>query len=71
MAQVAKVIELVGTSPTGWQDAVEVAVQEAAKTIRNISGVEVSNMTADVRDNKIVSWRATVKIAFAIERSGE
>jgi flavin-binding protein dodecin len=67
MTHVAKVIELVGTSSTSWQDAAEVAVREAAKTIRNITGVEVTNMTAEVEANRIVQWRATVKIAFGIE----
>lgn len=67
MAHVAKVIELVGSSSSSWQDAVQQAVTEASKTLRNISGVEVTNMTAQVENNQIVSWRATVKIAFGIE----
>ncbi len=67
MTHVAKVIELVGTSSTSWQDAAEAAVREAAKTIRNITGVEVTNMTAEVEADRIVQWRATVKIAFGIE----
>jgi len=67
MSQVAKVIELVGSSPNSWQDAVEVAVREASKTIRHISGVEVTNMTAEVTGDRITNWRATVKVVFAIE----
>jgi dodecin len=67
MSQVAKVIELVGTSQIGWQDAVETAVREAAKTLRHISGVEVTNMTAEVQNNSIIAWRVTVKIAFSLE----
>lgn len=67
MSQVAKVIELVGTSDRGWQDAVEVALAQAAKTIRHITGVEVTHMTAEVQDQRITQWRVTVKIAFGIE----
>lgn len=67
MSQVAKVIELVGSSPNSWQDAVEVAVREASKTIRHISGVEVTNMTAEIEGDRITNWRATVKVVFAIE----
>lgn len=67
MAQVAKVIELVGTSQTSWQDAIEAAVREASKTIRHITGVDVLHMTADVEGDRIVTWRVTVKIAFGIE----
>ncbi|NLE50168.1 MAG: dodecin domain-containing protein [Chloroflexi bacterium] len=67
MAQVAKVIELVGTSPTSWQDAVEAAVREASKTIRHITGVDILHTTADVEGDRITTWRVTVKIAFGIE----
>jgi len=67
MSQVAKVIQLVGSSETSWQDAVEVAVREASKTIRHISGVDVVSMTADVEGERVTRWRVTVRIAFAIE----
>lgn len=69
MAQVAKVIELVGSSATSWQDAVEVALREASQTLHGISGIEVTNLTAEVQNNQITAWRATVKIAFGIERT--
>ena len=45
---VYKVIELVGESSIGWQEAVEDAVQRAAKTVEGINGVELVNMTAKV-----------------------
>lgn len=62
-----KVTELVGQSKTSWQDAVHTAVKEAAKTVRNISGVEVYNLTADVQDGNIIEYKANVKIAFRVE----
>lgn len=65
---VAKVIEVVGSSPKGWEEAARVAVAEAAKTVRNIRGVEVVGMTGVVKDEKIVEYRSTVKIAFGVER---
>jgi len=65
---VAKIIELIGSSPDSWQDAVEKAVKEAAKTVKNIKGVHVKRCTAKVKDNKIVEYRADVKIAFIAER---
>ncbi|PIS15260.1 hypothetical protein COT63_00960 [Candidatus Shapirobacteria bacterium CG09_land_8_20_14_0_10_38_17] len=64
---VAKVIEIVGNSPQGWQEAAQSAVEEASKTIRNIHGVDVVGMTAKIRDGKILEYRATVKIAFGVE----
>ena len=60
-----KVVELVGESPDNWTDAVQAAVAEASKTIPNITGVEVYNLTANVRDGQLVEYKANVKIAYA------
>jgi len=62
-----KVIELVGESKSGWQEAVQNAVKGASKTIRNITGVEVLNNTANVKDGNIVEYKANVKIAFKVD----
>jgi len=64
---VVKVIELVGSSPTSWEDAARNAVAEAAKTVRNISGLDVINQTAVVKDGHITEYRANVKITFVVE----
>jgi len=65
---VVKIIELIGSSPDGWKEAVENALKEAAKTVKNIKGVHVKRCTANVKNNKIVEYRADVKIAFVVER---
>jgi len=59
-----KVAELVGESTRSWQDAIENAVSEASRSMRNISGVEVYNWTANCQDNKIVEYKANIKIAY-------
>ena len=64
---VAKVIELVGSSQKGWSEAADVAVKQASKSINNITGVEVASMTAQVDDGAIVTYKATVKVAFGVE----
>lgn len=66
---VIKVIELVGESKTGWEDAVRQAVKQAAKTVRNISGVEVLNWIANVNpaDGSIVEYKADVQVAFKVD----
>ena len=64
---VYKVIELVGESSSGWQGAVEDAVQRASKTVDGINGVELVNMTAKVENGKIVGWKANVKAAFEVK----
>ena len=64
---VVKVVELVGQSENSWEDAVRQAVQAAAKTVRNIRGVEVKNWTGDVENGRITGYRADVHIAFMVE----
>jgi flavin-binding protein dodecin len=64
---VAKVIELVGSSEKGWSEAADVAVRSASKSIKNISGIELVAMTAQVGDEGIVNYKSTVKVAFGVE----
>jgi len=64
---VYKVIELVGESNSGWQGAVEDAVNKASETVDGISGVELINMTAKVENGKVVGWKANVKAAFEVK----
>jgi len=68
MVSVVKIIELVGSSPKGWTEATENALKEAAKTIKNIKGIHVKRCTAKVQNNKVVEYRAVVKLAFVVER---
>ncbi len=64
---VVRVLELVGESKQGWQDAVDQAVKRAAARIINISGVEVLNWTANVENGQIVKYKANVKVAYMDE----
>ena len=65
---VAKVVELIGTSPKSWEDATKNAIADAGKTVRGIKSVHVKRFTAKVEKNKIVEYRAVVKIAFVVKR---
>jgi len=62
-----KIIELVGISSTSWEDAAQNAVEEVAKTVRNIGGLDVINQTAIVKSDEITEYRANVKISFVVE----
>jgi len=64
---VVKVIELVGTSSKGLQNAVEEAVREASKTVRNLVGIDILGWTGKIDGSKIVEYRANVKISFLVE----
>lgn len=66
MVTVAKIIELVGESRVGWEDAVKNAVSDASKSVDNITGVEVYNLTANIDNGSIVEYKANVKVAFGV-----
>ncbi|MCK4444299.1 MAG: dodecin domain-containing protein [Thermoplasmata archaeon] len=68
MANVVKVIELVSSSPTGFEDAVKAGLEEAKKTVRGITGVDVLGLKAEVENDQVTSFRAHLKVAFEIER---
>jgi flavin-binding protein dodecin len=68
MSDVAKVVTIIGNSPESFAKAADVAVQEAAKTLRGITGADVVSMSAEVQDGRISMYRTTVNIAFAVER---
>jgi dodecin len=69
MATVAKVVTIIGSSPDSFAKAADAAVQEAAKTLRGITGADVISMSAEVENDRISMYRTTVNIAFAVERS--
>ena len=68
---VAKIVEIVGSSNKGWEDAAQNAVNEAAKTIREIRGIEIKDMTAtiDHTTGKITQYRTAVKLSFGVEQT--
>ncbi len=65
---VVKVIELVGSSPNSFSDAVRNAVKIASQTIRNITGVDVISSNAEVDSNgDLTNYKVQVKIAFLVD----
>ncbi|HEY7003935.1 MAG TPA: dodecin family protein [Gaiellaceae bacterium] len=68
MAEIAKVIRVIGQSPESFAAAAKVAVQEASKTVRDIHGAHVVEMSAVVESDEITVFRTTVDIAFGVER---
>ena len=68
MADVAKVVTIIGSSPESFAKAADAAVQEAARTLRGITGADVISMSAVVENDRISQYRTTVNIAFGVER---
>ena len=66
---VIKIIELVGSSTTGSDDAVRAALKDAQATLRNIKAVDV--VSVGLRGDNLDEWRAHVRVAFLIDRVAE
>ena len=66
---VVKIIELVGSSTTSSDDAVQNALSDARETLRNITAVDV--VSTGLRGDDLNEWRAHVRVAFLIERVSE
>ena len=65
---VAKIVEIIGVSNKGWEDAAQVAIEEAKKTIHNIHGIKIQDMTADLDPNtgRIARYKTCVKLSFGV-----
>jgi len=67
MSGTYKKIELVGTSPVSFAEAVKVAVVEASKTVRHMNWFEVAEQRGFIKDGKVAEFQVTVRIGFKIE----
>jgi dodecin len=63
---VIKVIEVLAQSNKSWEDATQVALNEASKTIKDIKSVYVKELQAIVENGKISQYRVNAKISFGI-----
>ncbi len=61
---VYKVIEIVGSSPKSWEEAAKLAVESAAKSLEDLRIAEVTDLDMRIEDNKVVAYRAKVKVSF-------
>jgi flavin-binding protein dodecin len=64
MGSVYKIIELVGSSPTSWEEAAKKAVETAAKSLRDLRIAEVVELDMQIDDGEVVAYRARVKVSF-------
>lgn len=64
---VVKVIEVIASSPTSFEDAVRNAVKEVGKTVRNIDSVWIKDQKVHCNNGEIVSWGVVCKVSFRIE----
>ncbi|MCB0716402.1 MAG: dodecin family protein [Chitinophagaceae bacterium] len=64
---IVKVIEVIASSDKGFDEAVQQAVADASKTVKNIDSVWVKDMKGHVKDGKIFSYGVICKISFRVE----
>jgi flavin-binding protein dodecin len=64
------IVELVGTSDKSWEEAAKLAVETAAKTLRDLRVAEVIRLDMTVEDGKVMQYRARVNVSFKYENEG-
>ncbi len=63
-----KIVELVGTSPKSWEEAVQNVVNTASKTVRDLRIAEVRELDVKLENGKIAEYRAKVRLSFKYEK---
>ncbi len=64
---VYKIIELIGTSATSWEEAARTAVERAAKSLRDLRIAEISELDMQLGEGNVLAYRAKVKVSFKYE----
>lgn len=64
---VAKVTEIISSSPTGFDDAIAQGIARANKTLKGIQGAWVQNQKVVIRKGQITEWRVNLKVSFVLE----
>ena len=62
-----KVIEVLAESEKSWEDAAQVAIDNASKSVRGIKSIYLKNLEATVDNGKIAKYRINAKVSFLLE----
>jgi hypothetical protein len=65
---VVKVIEVISSSEVSIEDAMQNAVSEVSKSVRNIDSVYVKDIKAHVKDGKISTYGVICKVSFRVDK---
>ena len=63
-----KIVEVIGTSSTSWEDAAKKAVQEASKSLRDLRIAEVVKQDMKIENGTVAAYRTRVLLSFKYER---
>jgi flavin-binding protein dodecin len=69
MSSVYKVIEVIGSSDKSWEDAAQVAVERAGKTLEDIRIAEVLSQDVKIEKGKITAYRTKLSLSFKFKES--
>jgi flavin-binding protein dodecin len=64
---VARVTQIVASSSKGLEEAIQEGIRRATKTLRGITGLEVTKINAKVENGKIVEYRVHLSLTFVLE----
>jgi flavin-binding protein dodecin len=66
---VYKIVELVGSSSTSWEEAAKNAVENAGKALKDLRIAEITQMDMKIEDGKVTAYRAKVNLSFKYQSS--
>lgn len=64
---VAKVSEIIASSPKSFDDAIAVGIKRAHKTLKNVRGAWIAEQKIEVRAGKITEYRVTMRVSFVLQ----
>ena len=67
---VYKIVELVGTSDSSWEEAAKNAVETAGKSLKDLRVAEIAELDMKVEEGRVVAYRAKVSLSFKYESGG-
>ncbi len=67
MGSVARVTEISAQSEKSFEDAIQVGVTRAHKTLRNVTGAWVKEQQVDVEDGKVAGYRVNMMVTFLLD----
>jgi len=63
-----KIVELVGTSETSWEDAAKTAIETAGKSLRDLRVAEITRHDVTIEGGEITNFRVRLKVSFKYEK---
>jgi flavin-binding protein dodecin len=64
---VARVTEIIASSPTSFEDAVKVGIERATKTLNNVKGAWVKSEKLEIENDQIVAYRVNLEVTFVLD----